>query len=263
VPNTVLDLLESGNSVVNGWLAIPSGFSAEIMAQGGFDSITVDLQHGVQDYQSMIQCFQAMRGYPVVPMARVPSNEPGIIGKVVDGGAMGVICPMINTSEEAERFVAAVKYPPMGSRSNGPIRAAMGLAPGSYQATANRDTLCIPMIETKAAVENLDNILDVDGVAGVYIGPADLGFSYGLAPMVDRAEPEMLAIYDRVIEACGRRGLFAGLHCGGGKQAALAIERGFRFVTPSSDSGLLSRIVQAEIASARNRAVTTVRSQAY
>ena len=89
--------LKSGKACINAWLAIPSGFSAEVMAQCGFDSVTVDMQHGVQDYQSMVQCFQAMDKYPITPMVRIPWNEPGIIGKVLDGGAWGVICPMVNT----------------------------------------------------------------------------------------------------------------------------------------------------------------------
>ena len=100
--NNVKKVWASGKAVVNAWLAIPSGFSAEVIAQCGFDSVTVDMQHGVQDYQSMVQCFQAMNGHPVTPMVRVPWNEPGIIGKVLDGGAYGVICPMVNTRQEAE-----------------------------------------------------------------------------------------------------------------------------------------------------------------
>ena len=100
--NNVKKVWASGKAVVNAWLAIPSGFSAEVIAQCGFDSVTVDMQHGVQDYLSMVQCFQAMHGHPVTPMVRVPWNEPGIIGKVLDGGAYGVICPMINTPQEAE-----------------------------------------------------------------------------------------------------------------------------------------------------------------
>src|SRR6186713_3248738 len=103
--NNVKKVWASGKAVVNAWLAIPSGFSAEVIAQCGFDSVTVDMQHGVQDYQSMVQCFQAMNGHPVTPMVRVPWNEPGIIGKVLDGGAYGVICPMINTPEEAKNLV--------------------------------------------------------------------------------------------------------------------------------------------------------------
>jgi len=115
--NKVKEIWKSGKAVVNGWLAIPSGFSAEVMAQCGFDSITVDMQHGVQDYQSMVQCFQAMQAHPVTPMVRVPWNEPGIIGKVLDGGAYGVICPMVNTREEAEALVSYCRYPPKGQRS--------------------------------------------------------------------------------------------------------------------------------------------------
>ena len=131
--NNVKKVWASGKAVVNAWLAIPSGFSAEVIAQCGFDSVTVDMQHGVQDYLSMVQCFQAMNGHPVTPMVRVPWNEPGIIGKVLDGGAYGVICPMINTKEEAKNLVQYAKYPPKGTRSNGPIRSGMYGSAGSYQ----------------------------------------------------------------------------------------------------------------------------------
>jgi 4-hydroxy-2-oxoheptanedioate aldolase len=123
--NKLRQIWGAGRAAVNGWLAIPSGFSAEVIAQCGFDTVTVDLQHGVQDYLSMVQCFQAMQAHPVMPMVRVPWNEPGIIGKVLDGGAMAVICPMVNNRREAEALVQYSKYPPAGSRSNGPIRAAM------------------------------------------------------------------------------------------------------------------------------------------
>jgi 4-hydroxy-2-oxoheptanedioate aldolase len=249
--NKVKEVWAAGKVVVNGWLAIPSGFSAEVMAQCGFDSVTVDMQHGVQDYQSMIQCFQAMQAHPVTPMVRVPWNEPGIIGKVLDGGAYGVICPMINTREEAERFVAAAKYPPRGTRSNGPIRAMMYGSAGTYQQTANDETLCIPMIETKTAVENLDSILDVPGIAGVYIGPSDLGFSYGLHPTLDRTEPEIIKIYERIVKECDKRGIFPGIHCSGAAGAMLAIERGFKLVTIMNDSGLMAMAAKSHITETR------------
>src|SRR4249919_4266035 len=113
--NNLKARIAAGKACVNGWLAIPSGFSAEVMAQCGWDSVTVDMQHGVQDYQSMVQCFQAMQAHPITPLVRVPWNEPGIVGKVLDAGAMGVICPMINTKKEAEAMVQACKYPPMGA----------------------------------------------------------------------------------------------------------------------------------------------------
>ena len=139
---------KEGKAAVNGWLAIPSAFAAEVMAQCGWDSITVDLQHGVQDYLSMVACFQAMHAHPVTRLVRVPWNEPGIIGKVLDGGAYGVICPMVNTKEQCEALVSACRYPPKGTRSNGPIRAGAYGSPGEYQKTANDEILVIPMIET-------------------------------------------------------------------------------------------------------------------
>ncbi|KAJ3330604.1 hypothetical protein HDU93_000302, partial [Gonapodya sp. JEL0774] len=213
--NKVLDITKNGGVVVNGWLQIPSAFSAEVMASCGFDSICVDMQHGVQDYMSTVACFQGMSAKPVVPMVRVPWNEPGIIGKVLDAGAYGVICPMINTKEECEAFVSYAKYPPRGARSNGPIRAGLyGSADVSYQSTANDATMCIPMIETKEAISNLEAILDVPGVAGVYVGPSDLGFSYGMKPILDRKEPEILEIYAKIVKETKKRGQFAGIHCG-------------------------------------------------
>jgi 4-hydroxy-2-oxoheptanedioate aldolase len=247
----VAKIWASGKAVVNGWLAIPSGFSAEVMAQCGFDSVTVDMQHGVQDYQSMVQCFQAMQAHPITPMVRVPWNEPGIIGKVLDGGAMGVICPMINTKKEAEAFISYCKYPPMGSRSNGPIRAGMYGEATTYQATANGDTLCIPMIETKTAIKNLEAILDVEGVAGIYVGPSDLGLSYGLAPKLDRSEPEILKIYEKIIKECEKRGIFAGIHTAGAKDAANCISMGFRLTTLMNDSGMMATYAKNAIAETR------------
>ena len=249
--NNVKKLWASDKVVINGWLAIPSGFSAEVMAQCGFDSVTVDMQHGVQDYLSMIQCFQAMQAHPISPMVRVPWNEPGIIGKVLDGGAMGVICPMINTKEEAEAFVTYCKYPPRGSRSNGPIRAMMYGEAGTYQTTANAETLCIPMLETRKAVENMESILDVEGIAGVYIGPSDLGFSYGLVPKLDREEPEIIKIYEKLIKECDKRGIFPGIHCSGWEGAVRNINMGFRLVTLLNDSGLLAMSAKNHIAQTR------------
>ena len=250
--NKVKEIWAQGKVVVNAWLAIPSGFSAEVIAQCGFDSVTVDMQHGVQDYHSMVQCFQAMHGHPVTPMVRVPWNEPGMIGKVLDGGAYGVICPMVNTKQEAENLVSYCKYPPRGTRSNGPIRAGLYGTAGAYQKTANEDTVVLPMMETKTAIENMESILDVPGIDGVYIGPSDLGFSYGLVPKLDREEPEILGIYEKIIKECGKRGLHPGIHCSGADGALRAINMGFRFVTLFNDSGLMASFARMQVAKTRS-----------
>lgn len=232
---------KEGKSAVNGWLAIPSGFSAEVMAQCGFDSVTVDMQHGVQDYQSMIQCFQAMAQHPVTHMVRVPWNEPGIIGKALDGGAWGVIAPMINTKEQAEALVKACRYPPHGSRSNGPIRHATYGVASSYQTIANDEVLVIPMIETQEAIDNLPAILDVPGIDGIYIGPSDLAFSIGKTPQLDHEDPEILKIYEYLIAECAKRDIYPGIHCGSAAYAARMIKMGFRLTTIANDSGLMAK----------------------
>jgi 4-hydroxy-2-oxoheptanedioate aldolase len=184
-------------------------------------------------------------------MVRVPWNEPGMIGKVLDGGAYGVICPMINTKEEAEKFVSYCKYPPRGTRSNGPIRSGMYGSAGAYQETANAETLCIPMMETKTAVENMESILDVEGIAGVYIGPSDLGLSYGLVPKLDREEPEIIKIYERLVKECGKRGIHPGIHCSCAVGAAKAINMGFKLVTLSNESGLMMTYAKMQVAQTR------------
>jgi len=246
--------LDAGKACVNAWLAIPSGFSAEMMAGCGWDSVTVDIQHGVQDYQSMVQCFQAMDKHPITPLVRVPWNEPGIIGKVLDGGAWGVICPMINNAAEAQALADACLYPPMGKRSNGPIRAASYGEASPYQTIANREILIIPMIETQAGIDNIDEILSVPGISGIYIGPSDMGLALGMIPILDREEPVILDIYKKLIASCRKHGKFAGLHNGTASYAARMVEMGFQFCTIANDVGLMVRASKDAVGTFRKEA---------
>lgn len=254
MPTKLKARLDAGKACVNGWLAIPSGFSAEVMAQCGWDSVTVDIQHGVQDYQSMVQCFQAMQAHPVTPMVRVPWNEPGIIGKVLDGGAMGVICPMINNGAEAKALADAAMYPPQGKRSNGPIRAAMYGVASAYQATANQEILVIAMIETQSGIDNIDEILSVPGISGIYVGPSDMALSLGLVPHLDREEPHIIEIYRKLLDSCKRRGKFAGVHNGTPAYAARMIEMGYLLVTIANDSGLMAKAAREAVSAVRKTA---------
>ena len=250
--NRLIEKWKRGETVIGGWLSIPSGFSAEVMAKAGYDALTVDMQHGVQDYQSLISCLQALPAEGSVPLARVPWNEPGIIGKVLDGGAMGIICPMINTPAEARALVSALRYPPLGARSHGPIRAGIYGEAGTYYKTANNDVICMPMIETEQAVVNIDAILDVPGIDAVYIGPGDLGMSMGLPPAIDREEAAILRHYETVLKACQKRGIYAGLHNGTAAYAIRMIDMGFRFVVLSSDSGIMLRAASADVRAVRD-----------
>src|ERR1700691_1114812 len=246
--------IEAGKACVNAWLAIPSGFSAEVMAGCGWDSVTVDMQHGVQDYQSMVQCFQAMDRHPITPLMRVPWNEPGIIGKALDGGAWGIICPMVNNKAEAAALASYALYPPAGKRSNGPIRAAMYGEASDYQKIANDEVLVIAMIETQEGIDNIDEILTVPGISGIYVGPSDMGLSLGLIPILDREEPVILGIYGKLLASCKRHGKFAGIHNGTAAYAARMIQMGFQLCTIANDSGLMARAAREAVAATRKAA---------
>jgi len=245
-PNPVREAWNAGKAIVNGWCAIPSSFSAEIMAHQDWDAITVDLQHGLVDYTDAVGMFQAISTTSKPPMARVPWNDPAIIMKLLDAGSQGIIAPMINTREECERFVGACKYPPIGYRSNGPIRAVM-YSGSDYQVNSNDTTLAIAMIETDKAVDNLDDILSTPGLDGIYIGPSDLALTYGRKPVLD---PTDQFVYDKMMEilACARtHGIPAGLHCGSAEFALEMIEKGFLLTTIANDSRMMAIGCQQEL----------------
>lgn len=246
--NKLRKIWAAGRPVLNGWLAIGNAFTAEIMAAQGYDSITVDVQHGALDYAALLPMLQAMKGSGVVPMARVPWREPGIIMKALDAGAMGIICPMVNSAAEAAEFVSYTRYPPHGQRSYGPTRAA--IAYGGYGTAANDQILALAMIETKAGIDNLEEIAATPGLDGIYVGPADLalGTQGGrLAPGFDREEPEMIALIQSVQAACAKNGIRACLHCGTPEYAARAIGWGFDLTTVSGDARLLAAAALASV----------------
>ena len=237
--NPLAQKLRDGQLCLNGWLMIADPFVAEVMGRTGWDSLTIDLQHGLHDYRSAVACLQAMHGQAVATLARVPWNEAGIIGKVLDAGAWGIICPMINSAADAETLVAACLYAPDGARSYGPIRAGLYGGAVKYQLSANRNILILPQIETIAAVDNIDAILSVAGISGAYVGPGDLGLTMGLPPTLDRDELEILAVYRRILDAADRHGKIAGIHNATPAYAARMAQMGFRFVTAATDISLV------------------------
>lgn len=244
---------EEGRGTVNGWLSIASSFTAEIMAAQGWDSLTVDLQHGAMGFSDALPLFQAIRASGVTPLARVPWLEPGAIMKALDLGAFGVICPMVNSRADAELLVSCMRYPPKGARSFGPTRVSFAAGPG-YATEANDQLLAIAMIETAEAMRNLDAIATAPGLDALYIGPADLtlGLTEGrLAPGFDREEPEMREAIDRILAAAKAAGLRAAIHCGTPEYAARAIGWGFDMVTISNDVRLLATAAGEHVARTR------------
>lgn len=242
-----------GRPAINGWLSIGNAFTAEIMAAQGYDSVTIDAQHGALDYAAVLPMLQAMRASGVTPLVRVPWREPGAIMKALDAGAQGIICPMVNSAEEAAEFVSYMRYPPLGQRSFGPTRAAF--AYGGYGVAANDQVLALAMIETQAGIDNLDAIAATPGLDGIYIGPADLtlGTQRGrLPPGFDREEPEMIGLIQRIKGVCKANGIAACLHCGTPEYAAKAIGWGFDLTTVGGDSRLLAAAAAASVAKWRD-----------
>ena len=232
--------MRDGEQIINGWLQIPSSFSAEVMSHQGWDSLTIDMQHGVIDYPNALQMLQSISSTDVTPLARVNWNEPGQIMKILDAGCYGVICPMVSNKFEAEKFVQACMYPPKGYRSFGPIR---GLIYGGsdYGDHANNEILKLAMIETKEAIDKLDEIMTTPGLDGIYIGPADLSLAIGEEPGFDK--PESTKAYSeilKILDHAKKNNIFAGIHNGTPEYAQKMIDKGFNFVSIGADQRALS-----------------------
>ncbi len=244
--NSVKAKWRAGQATIGAWLSLPDPYAAEIMAHQGFDWLCVDMQHGMIDYPNAVAMMTAISTTNTIPLVRVPWNDPAVIMKVLDAGAYGVVVPLINTRADAESAVAACRYPPAGIRSNGANRAVLYAGnQGDYVANANEQIACIPMIETKQALENLDEILSVPGVDAVYIGPSDLSFALGLPPRMDSDVPLHVETVAKILDACRRHGVVAGIHTGGPPFSAQKVKEGFQMVTVTTDGMAMTRGVRA------------------
>ena len=242
--NRLKQRIAQKEGVVNGWLSMPCAFSAEIMAHQGWDSLTIDLQHGVIDYSDLLPMLTAISTTDTVPLVRVPSLEPGLIMKVLDAGAYGVIAPLINTADDARALVAACRYPPLGMRSFGPHRAML-YGGADYAKHANDEMLVLGMIETREGVANLEEILAVEGLDGIYIGPADLALSHGHTPGFDHGDGPMETLIDEIVARARQHGSVIGIHNGTAAHARRMLARGCDLVTVGADTRLLMTGAQA------------------
>ncbi|MGE5338164.1 MAG: HpcH/HpaI aldolase family protein [Gemmatimonadota bacterium] len=248
--NRLRALWRDNRAAVNGWLHIPDGFCAELMAHQGYDSLTIDMQHGVIGYQAMVTMLQAISTTPTVPTVRVPWLEPGILMRALDAGAYGVICPMVNTRDDAARLVSYAHYAPRGARSFGPIRAQL-YGGADYLRIADDTIVVFAMIETAQALDNLDAILSVGGLDAIYIGPTDLALSMGYEPNMDDPDPAVAQAIDHILERAQAHHVVAGIHNMGAEAARARVAKGFRFVSVSSDARLMAAASQSLLAQMR------------
>jgi 2-keto-3-deoxy-L-rhamnonate aldolase RhmA len=193
------------------WIQIGHPACAEVMARAGFDWICVDLEHGAIDLERAADIFRGLGGFDCVPVARLPLNDPIWIHRTLDAGARGLIIPMVKTAAEAEAAVREAKYPPRGKRGFGYSRAnRYGADFEAYIASANDEIALVMQIEHKDAIANLEAILRVEGVDGVFIGPLDLSGSMGITGQLDH--PQMTAALEKYRAACRAHKKSAGLH---------------------------------------------------
>ncbi|HZA93003.1 MAG TPA: aldolase/citrate lyase family protein [Gemmatimonadales bacterium] len=226
----VLEAWEAGRSARNAWLTIPDPYLAEIVAaRGPVEAVTLDLQHGLFDRRSAVNALRSIAVHGAAPLVRMPDLDPALIGYLLDAGAAGLIAPMVESASEVTDLVAACRYPPSGRRSYGPNRS--GLAQGFNAFAAAEQALLFAMIETRAGLEQAEDIAAVEGVTGLFIGPGDLGLSLGIGPGQDREEPEIQDALIRIRDACQQAGKRCAVHANGARYAARIAGQGYDLVT--------------------------------
>lgn len=240
---------QNDECTIGAWLSIPSPVTAEIIGRAGFDYASVDVQHGMVDYADALAMFQAIELGSSVPLARVTWNEPGIIGRMLDLGAGGVIIPMVNNLADATSAVAYCRYAPAGRRSVGPTRVRIG-KPDYFEGVGDW-VLCIPMIETAEAVDNIDDILSVPGIDAVYVGPSDLAVSMGVGgPGLHNDHPDFSEALAKIVDSCRRHGVVPGIHTNV-DLVERRVEEGFRLMTVIIDVPTMQMAVNGLLADAR------------
>jgi len=247
--NPVKEKLLDGKVAIGTFVSIGHPDVTERLSVLGFDWLLLDSEHGPLSLETMQVMMQSMRGDSCSPIVRVQWNDPVVIKRALDIGAHGVLIPWVNSKGEAEAAVAACKYPPQGIRGCGPRRTALVNGP-DYIGTANKDLLVAVQIETATAIKNIDDILSVDGVDTVYIGPVDLSMSMFGTPG-SWNEPSYLEAFETVLRAAEKAAKPAGMYCSS-NNVEWAIEKGFRFNSVDSDDGFLMTAARTALTKARN-----------
>lgn len=223
------------------WVCTGSALVAEICAGSGLDWLLIDAEHGPNGLESILAQLQAVAAYPIAPIVRVPSGDAVIIKQVLDLGAQNVLVPMVDSAAEAEAAVRAVRYPPAGVRGVGSAlaRAARWNRVDGYLDRADEFVSLFVQVESSAAVAAVDEILAVEGVAGIFIGPSDLAASMG--QLGRQTHPDVVAAVERTIRAAVAAGKPAGVNAFDPAVAERYLDAGATFVLVGADVALLAR----------------------
>lgn len=230
--------LAAGKPLFNAWSTLGAPFAVELAADAGADVVTIDQQHGIGGNVELVACLTAARAAGVPALVRVAANDFGLIGRALDAGAQGVICPLVNNAANAHALASAVKYPPVGSRSIGAYRAKLLLP--DYFVNANTWTIACAQVETREAVDNLDAILTTPGIDMVCAGPNDLAISLSGGRHADIRAAEVLAALDVTLEKCRKHGVIAGIFANDAEYAKALVAKGWQVVAVSVDARWLA-----------------------
>ncbi len=242
--------LRSGDTVFSAWCGLPEPLVCETIAREGFEAVVIDMQHGMWDEAKALQAVAQVHLAGSSPIVRVPLWHNSLVSRMLDWGAEGIIAPMINGEGEARAFVQVAKYPPIGERSIGAHRAAMvaGVPDQKfYIPEANVTTLSFAMIETRAALDNLDVIAAMPGIDVLFVGPADLSYSLSNGATLDPHSAEVDAGLEKLLKACDRHRKIPGLFCRDAERAVAKAKAGFRFLTVGSDTIFLRSGTAAQL----------------
>lgn len=240
------EALATKAQVWGGWVVAPTVMGPEEFAGAGYDYVGFDLQHGYLSDADVALMLRRLEHVPIATVVRLPDADAAPIGRVLDAGADGVVIAMVESAEYAELAVAATRYSPSGVRSFGPLRASMGADPASLQARVS----VFAMIETARGLAAADEICAVDGLTGIYVGPADLAISMGHAPADAWTQPDVIGAIERIQRTATAAGLVNGIHAGSGKLGTMLVQKGFQMITLASESQALRRGAAAHLADA-------------
>jgi len=253
--NQVKERLKRGEPVLGAWLSLPSIPSARIMARLGFDWLVVDMEHSAQNPVLMADMVATIADAGTcAPMVRIPGNSVEWFKWALDAGAWGVVVPMVNTREEAQRVVEYAKYPPLGNRSIGGAFGPYGFGITNwpdYARAANDETIVIIQIESSLALENLDEILSVPGIDVAFVGPNDLHAQLGLTPSTEGAEPEFVEALERIKMGARNHQVALGIFSGHGEAAAERARQGFQMISVTTDISSMIAAATANLHRAR------------
>ncbi|WAJ47516.1 aldolase/citrate lyase family protein [Mycobacterium sp. Aquia_216] len=229
--------LSKSTPIWGGWITGPTLIGPEEFARAGYDYVGFDAQHGYLDDADIAGVLRRLEQVPIATAVRLPNADPAPIGRVLDAGADAVFIAMIESADQAAAAVAATRYPPVGVRSFGPLRAGLGLNPAVHEARAS----VFAMIETVPALTNLTDICAVDGLAGIYVGPADLAISMGHDVVGSTRHRAVLDAIVEVHRVATKAGLVTGIHASEGKTGHAMAQLGFRMITLAAESAALRR----------------------